>query len=75
MVQYEQLSDNAKKAIEQFRNCKKIGIDFRHKKSEYQILFLCSCSLNDVEDFELALGFANSKNYWLTDKINKERRK
>jgi len=75
MVQYEELSENAKKAVEQFRNCRKIGLDFRHKKFEYQVLFLCACTLNDVKDFDLTLEFAKSKNYWLTDKIKKEENK
>lgn len=77
MVQYEELSDNAKKAIEQFRNC--YMLDFASKipeESGIRTLLRFSLLLNNVidgsADYFAAYRLAYSKNYWLTDTKKEE---
>ncbi len=73
MVQYEQLSVNAKKAIEQYRNCK----DMRNGKITPIDIFEESLTLNNVLDEEKnsVLDFAKTKGYWLNVRKKEENKK
>ena len=67
MIQYEELSDNAKKAIEQFRTAVNNG----HMPKWYQTMFWHSMYLNNVSRNEQSKvnAFARSKKYWLPSEI------
>lgn len=84
MVQYEELSENGKKAIEQYRSClvewpdiSKIldlisGSTHPGFKGEEQLLYY-SVVLNVANwQWKDIRAIAESENYWLTDKIKKE---
>ena len=59
-MQYEQFSDNAKKAIEQFRTCSE-KICFNQPKFFAYSMFLNNVSVKERQDL---YDFAFTKNFW-----------